>query len=700
MGDKKSMTRYLIALFISISGIVASFQLLKPDYNLPNKNEKREPVAIVTYLDENGVEKMPAGQAFWMELPTGSQLYQGDSLKTGDGTIAQIKFLGSDTVLKIQPQTRFVVEKKDDKFVVGNVQGNLFVENAKSKSDIQIKAGGKTLDISDGKAQINVQDGKVDLALKGAKVKTNINGKEQILSGDQAGTLSENGFKEQKVRFFNVTPYFNEWVYLDKKKNKYVNFSWDKIEGDYDFSIMIGKSAKSMVPLKKENIIAKKKNAILAKINPGRYYWKIMGKKGKEIVYSEIFSNEVKNLYRPLLVNPGMNEVVKFKTDMEKKLVNFKWKSASPLENTFLEIAQDEKFEKVLFSDETKKKALKVDMAQGKYFWRITVNLKNSKRYLKSETQTFSVKYFNSSFPPVLALPADKNQFILGEQEKSTQVALSWERVNLAQKYRLLVTTIKSKKPIRIDKDLTDATFYLNKLAPGQYSWKVATIDKTGQVSNYSKERKFFVKSPERIQWSSKGNIFEYLKKPEIEIGWSKTSGAKSWTISYAPTQDFKNAISENVAGTKVRLPIRIDGTYYVKVQALDTNDKVVAKSNVRPIKVREKPLPRTPAFAGDTEQRLIANSAGQLKLNFKPLEDFAHKILVKVKDQNGEVIRLHRMKSAKDMISGLMPGRYYVSAVTQDQFDRSSEPTISIPLEVPEKSYVRAPKIDTILIR
>lgn len=692
--------RYLIALFISISGVVASYQLLKPNYNLPNSNEKREPVAIVNYIDEEGVQKMPAGQAFWMDLPTGSQLYQGDSLKTGDGTIAEIRFLGSETVLKIQPQTRFIVEKKDDKFVVGNVQGNLFVENAKSKSDIQINAGGKTLDISDGKAQINVQDGKVDLALKGAKVKANINGKEQLLSGDQAGQLTEDGFKEQKVRFFNVAPYFNEWIYLDEK-NQYVTFAWDEIKGNYDFSILIGKTPNELVPLKKENIVNnKEKNKIIAKINPGRYYWKIVGKKGKEIVYSEIFSNEVKNLYAPILINPGVDEVVKFKRDMDKKLVEFKWKSASPLGNTFLEIAQDQAFKKVLYSEETSKKSLGVEMAEGQYFWRITVNLKNSKRYLKSETQAFRVKYYNQSFPPKLALPQENNLFILSEQEKSTQVALSWERVNLAQKYRLFVNTIKGSKPIRIDQDIEDATFYLNNLSPGQYSWKVATVDKTGQVSNFSKERIFFVKSPERIQWLSKSNIFEYLKKPEIEIGWNKTSNAKTWNISYAPTQDFKNAISENVAGTKVRLPIRLDGTYYIKVQALDDNGKIVAKSNVRAIKVREKPLPSKPEFAGNTDQRLIANTAGQLKINFKPLEDFSHKILVKVKDQNGEVIRLHRMKSSKDTISGLMPGKYYINAVTQDQYDRSSEPTVSVPLDVPEKSYVQAPKIDTIVIR
>jgi hypothetical protein len=690
--------RYLIALFISVSGVLASFQLLKPNYNLPNQNEAREVVAIVSYYDDSGVQKMPAGQAFWVDLPSGTELYQGDSLKTDDNTIAEIKFLGSETTLKIQPQTRFVVEKKDDKFVVGNVQGNLFVENAKAQSDIQINAGGKTLDISDGKAQINVQDGKVDLALKGAKVKTNINGKEEVLSGDQAGELTESGFKEQKIKFVNVTPSFNEWVYLKDDKSL-VNFSWKKVDG-YKFNIHLGKTPKLIKPLLEQEIIKRKDNQISVKLQPGRYFWKIIGKNGNEVVTSEVFNNEVKMQYDPILLSPIQNEIVKFKSDSKAKQVEFKWKSASPLANTFVEIAQDSEFKQVLYSEETTAKSVKIDMAEGQYFWRITTNLKNSKIYLKSKPESLRVKYFTSSFPPKLALPNQDSKIILSEEEKFTQVALSWDRVNLAEKYRVFVNTLKGKKPIRIDKDIKDATLYLNKLEPGTYEWKVATIDKTGQLSDFSKVRKFEVMEPEKIQWLSSSNTFEYLKKPEIQIGWTKTKGAKSWNISYAPTQDFANPISETVAGTKVKLPIRLDGTYYIKVSALDENGKTIARSDIRPIKVREKPLPKRPEFAGETPERLLANSAGQLPLSFKPLEDFAHKIIIKIKDQNGEVIRLHRMQSTRDTVKGLMPGKYYISAISQDQYDRSSEPTESLALEVPEKSYVQAPKIDNIIVR
>jgi len=691
--------RYLIALFISVSGVVASFQLLKPNYNLPNKNELREPVAIVSYEDADGVQKMPAGQAFWMDLPSGTELYQGDSLKTNDETIANIRFIGSETTLKIQPLTRFIVEKKDDKFVVGNVEGNLFVENAKSKSDIQINAGGKTLDISDGKAQINVQGGQVDLALKGGKVKANVNGKEQLLSGDQSGQLTESGFQEQKIKFNNVSPTYNEWVYLEDQKQK-TTFTWDKIKGDYQFEILIGKNSKEMKPLKTNNIIQKQSNVIQANIAPGRYFWKIVGTTGTERVTSEIFNTEIKNKYSPISMSPINAETVKFKADAKEKKVEFKWKSASPLQNSFIEIAQDQDFKQVLFSEETTKKSIAIDMAQGQYFWRVTVNLKNSKHYLKTKPEAFKVKYFTSSYPPQLALPNVDSKFILSEEEKSTQVALSWERVNLAKQYRVFVSTVKGQKPIRIDKDTKDATMYLNNLEPGLYEWKVASIDKTGQVSNFSKTRKFEVMSPEKIQWLSKKSVFEYLKKPEIEIGWNKTANAKSWRVTYAPTQDFANAISDVVAGTKVKLPIRLDGTYYIKVSAIDDNGKTIAKSSIKPIKVREKPLPMTPKYSGETTQRLIANSAGQLPLKFKSLEDFSHRIIVRIKDQNGEVIRLHRMKSPKDTITGLMPGKYYINAVTQDQYERTSEPSPSLALEVPEKSYVQAPKVDNIIVR
>ena len=694
--------RYLIAFIISLVGVGSSYQFLKPNYELPTNSEKKDAVAKVEYLGSSGVQKMPAGQAFWIDVPNGSDLYEGDSVRTNGETSAKIEFLGSETVLNIQPETRFVVEKKDDKFVVGDIEGNLFVENAKALSDVQIKAGGKTIDVSEGKAQINVAGGEVDLALKGGKATTSINGEQQVLSGKQSGKLTDNGFKEKQVKFLNVLPSFDQTLYLKREMNN-VTFEWDKIKGDFEFSVLIGKNRKKMFPFDKKDILDIKESSIKANLKRGTYYWKIVGKdktNPNNIVHSEIFKFSLKTLFKPALVSPAIKEVVKFKKDQEKKMVKFTWKSVSPLANSFIEIASDPDFKNILFSDETSKKYFTVDMAEGKYFWRVTVNLAGSKQYLKTSSGEFNVKYFNNAFPPQLILPQDKKTLVLAEKQKTQDMTLNWDRIEIAAKYRVLLTTKSGKKPIRIDKDITEPSFFLKDLAPGTYQWKVASIDKEGQLSKYSEPRIFSVRKPEQIEWLHKSDMFEYVKSPEVKIAWSKTTGAKKWKIEYAPNQSFQNAITETVEGNAVKLPIRLDGVYYIRVYALNEDDKRIAKASIKAIQVREKPLPKAPKFRQSTPGRLIASTSGKLKIAFNPLQNQTDRIILKVVDQNGEVIRLHRMRTIQELIQGLMPGKYFISAQVEDKYERRSLPSDSKELEVPEVSYVKAPEVQNIVIK
>ncbi len=694
--------KYVIALIISLAGIGSSYHFLKPNYELPTNNEKKEAVAQIEYTGDSGVQKMQAGQAFWVDVPNGSQLYEGDSVRTNDETSAKIAFLGSETILNIQPETRFVVEKKDDKFVVGDIEGNLFVENTKAMSDVQIKAGDKTIDVSEGKAQINVSGGEVDLALQGGKVKTSINGEEKILSGKQSGKLTDSGFKEKKVNFQNVTPNFDQTLYL-KRENKLVKFEWDKIKGQYDFSVLIGKNRKKLFPVEKKNIIEQRNSFLKANLKRGTYFWKIVGKdknNPKNVVHSEVFKFTSKTLFQPMLISPSIKEVVKFKKDQAKKMVKFTWKSASPIENSFIEISGDKDFKQVLFSDETDKKFFKVDMAEGKYYWRVTTNYKGSKKYIKTIIGDFNVKYFNNTFPPKLILPTNNKSVVLAEKQKKSDISLNWERVDIANKYRIFVSTKTGKKPIRIDKDVTEPSFFLRNLDPGTYEWKVASIGKDGQASKYSKPRLFSVRKPEQIEWLMKNDLYEYVKSPEVKIGWSKTTGVKKWKIEYAPNQTFKNAISEKVMGNAVKLPIRLDGVYYLKVYALNEDDKVIAKSPIKAIQVREKPLPTAPKFRKDAPKRMMASTSGKLKIAFTPLRNQTDRIILKVVDQNGEVIRLHRMRAIQEVIQGLMPGKYFISAQTEDKFERRSLPSDSKELEVPQLSYVKAPEVDNIVIK
>jgi hypothetical protein len=279
-------------------------------------------------------------------------------------------------------------------------------------------------------------------------------------------------------------------------------------------------------------------------------------------------------------------------------------------------------------------------------------------------------------------------------------MTLNWNRVESATKYRLLLFSKSSKNPIRIDKDIKDPSFFIKDLTAGTYEWKVASIDKEGKLSKYSAPRVFKIQKPKQIEWLHKSDLFEYVKIPEVKVKWSKTAGAKKWKIEYAQNQNFKNAISSVVSSTYVKLPLKLDGVYYIRVYALNDDEKRIAKAPIKVIELKEKPLPKAPKFRSNIPSRLIASSSGKLKLAFNPLTNREDRIILKVIDQNGEVIRLHRMQSVQEIIKGLMPGKYYLSAQVEDKYERRSLPSDSKELVVPKVSYVKAPEVQNILIK
>lgn len=696
------MKRYIIAFTLSSLGILGSVFFLKPDYSAPVNNEKRKPVATIHYSKNTGVQKMPQGSAFWIDLSNKSELYEGDSIRTDAETSAQIKFIGSETSLKIQPETRFLVKKKGKKFVVGDVEGNLFVENAKATSDIQIQAGGQTIDVTGGKAKININKGEVDLALQGGKATTNIGGKNVKLEGNQAAKITANGLTKKKVNFVNVYPEFDQKLYL-KKESKSVTFSWDKLKSSFHFKLKIGKGPKKLFSLAPKDILATTKESITANIPRGEHYWQIIAtskKNPKKKIASDVYKFNLKTLYPPVASSPLNEQALKFKKNKEDKVVKLKWKSPSPISSSYVEIAKDESFTQVVHTEETKNTFLNYPAKEGTFYWKVTTNFKGSSDFLKSKVNKYSVQFFNTIFPPKLIYPALQENILLQEKALNTDITLSWERLNIAKKYRLYLENNNKRRPYRFDKDITDPTFDIKKLPQGQYKWKVATIDSEGNVSAFSRPRYFTIKKPTSIKWLKRNDLFEYIQRPEIEMTWSKDTGVKKWRIEYSKNQNFNNAISSILSSPKTKLSIKEDGNYFVKVYALNEDDKVVSSSSVRSIMVKEKPLPSKPSFIKKDQNRFIASTEGKVPLKFSPLKDSKDRIVVKIKDQNGEVIRMHRMRKNQDMLSGLMPGRYYFNAYTEDQYERKSLPTESKELIVPEKSNIQAPLIENIIIR
>jgi hypothetical protein len=699
--DKRLM-KYLIALAISFLGTFSSYYFLRPEYQLPNNDEHRVAVALIEFQDGQSVQKMSAGQAFWLDVKTGAELYEGDSVRTLSSSNAKVKFLGTDTILNIQPDTRFIVEKKENKIVVGDIEGDLFVENTKAISDVQFKSGGKTFDVADGQAKISVQDGEVDLALKGAKVTTSVNGQEKILSGEQSAKMTDQGIKEKQVLFKHITPYFDESIYNEADKD-IVKLEWDDLVGNFDYTILIGNQKKNLSPILEQQIFKKEKNALWVKLNRGNYYWKITGKNiddEKLNVVSDVFQFTHKTKFLPEIVYPSNDAKVSLAKEAPNRSVKFEWKSNSPLSQTFLEISKDPQFTKIIFSDVTSNNFYNFDPGEGEFYWRLTAFYEKSKTISKIQAGKFTAKYFDRIFPPDLVMPTDKKEFLLASENDMANINLSWKSITQANKYKILVKSIKSKEDFFFEKEVNDSYFQLQNLTEGLYEWQAASIDTNGTQSELTPKRTFSIKKPSRIEWSTQNDLFEYINRPEIELSWIDKSGVNQWKLEYAIHPDLKDANQLIVSTAKTKLPLSLPGQYYIKVSALNNQGERVGSSSLKMIKVQEKPKPQAPKFSDNLPTRLVASSSGQIAISFKPLLNDKDKIILKFIDQNGETVKLHRLKNTSEVIQSLLPGNYRMIAQVEDEFDRRSEPSDPRELEVPAISSLQAPIIERINVR
>ena len=690
--------RYIIALIISIVGVAASYKFLRPQYEVPKSLESANPVATVMFIGGSSVKRMQAGQAFWVDAKNHSEIYEGDAIKTDDFTTAKISFLGSKTQLRVQPKTRLVVNKVGKAYEVEDVEGTLFVENSLVKSDLHIRSGKKIIDVTGGSARIDIRGKKVNLVAKGGNISTQLNGKKEVISGNQVALVSGLNFKRIKVDFREVLPLNESVVYIDKKKSL-VKFQWEKLKELYDFEILMGSAIDKLAPISQSAIARSTPTSITARVNRGSHIWKIKGvnkKNAQKVIYSEPYTFKAQYFYPISLKTPARGEQVRFSSTQKNKKLRLHWFSATPLEKSYVEVATDKKMQNIIYTRETDKTAARVELDEGQYYWRVTATPAGSNQQKKTSVGQFRVQYLTSSFPPKLVYPQDQSQFVLKNNQESQSVILSWDRTALAIRYRL---RIKGSNNFYYDKDLKNPTREMSNLRPGKYTWQVATVSSDGKASRYSPVRSFEVKRQARIQWLQQDDDFLYIGRPNVSISWKRIRQADSYRLAYADNPSFNEAKSRVFNNSKVRLGIKEDGVYSIRVEALDNNGDVIASSRIRQITVAERPLPESPALL--TKATLLrATKDGSLDLKFRKLKTRENKIVVKIMDQAGDVIRLLRLKSNKTKVTGLLPGEFTLSAYTEDKYDRRSVAMQTRDLTVPTESSLRPPKFDNITIR
>ncbi|MFT3904795.1 MAG: FecR domain-containing protein [Steroidobacteraceae bacterium] len=163
--------------------------------------------------------------------------------------------------------------------------------------------------------------------------------------------------------------------------------------------------------------------------------------------------------------------------------------------------------------------------------------------------------------PPLLLSPASEARV------PEAAALLEWAPVSRAGNYRVQLARDAQFSDIVMDREIAAATrFAPSDLPAGRYVWRVAGIDSRGQMGVWSAARAYLQQAAApRLESPQIG-------ARELTLRWSATS-AQRYRIQVAGDAQFEHLLVDTrLDAAQLTLPKPVPGTWYARVQVLDTD--------------------------------------------------------------------------------------------------------------------------------
>ncbi len=643
------MKRLIIAFLISLVGIGASFYFLKPSETLI-----REEGDAIAYVDQtrNEVSRQAEGRLLWSPVQTGEALFAGDKVKTSGLSGAVIRFKSTDTKLEVEENSIVVIALNDKKLSLNMLEGRVFVDQKEGARDIAVVSGGKALD----------------------------------LTGSSAVSVSETG--ESSVQnfsgslFADLAPNYSESVL---SADNQVNVNWRKESRSEIVEALVGESP---ALLRKVSASASFSDGVLRlKFSPGVNYWQLVSNVNGSEVRSPLMKLVLTKPIPPTGVYPSVDENVK----LEKRPFDFKWLKGNLDSSLILQVAQDENFTSLVFSEEVKDQTFftpSSPLPEGKYYWRLRARLNNVP--VDSQIIPFTVFPGDRLAPPVPLAPADQMIYYLGTIP-SVFIQFDWKKQNDARAYEFNVKGPGMDQVLNLAQNST--SFSVGR--PGKYTWFVTSESAEGYKSINPIVRSFEVREVENLKWLMDRKDFQYLSNlPVIILKWEKGRSLRG-TLKVGTTPELRDAETFDVNGSDFPYRVRLPGTYFAKFSALDNNGQISGETSLYEFSVTEAPLPVAPVWKNALVKATPQGNANFEVTNLKP----GWLVVIKLQNSANQIVDERRFSENRFALTGLLPGKYNVLSQFRDEYNRLGE-TSRITLEVPEKSTIAAPKVKGLNVR
>lgn len=691
LGDtmQKNTKRVAMAAGLSLSGFLCTFAWYHLSARDLSSGDKSRPIArmVVTF---NEVQRKPVTKLIWQPVGENEILHIGEAIRTAANSEATIEFLNGSTKIVLDPDSAIVLEENAGKVALNFLQGNMFVkaEGNSADTNVTLNSGGKQIALGQSELSLGKSaNGQLDLQVLKGQAKIESNGKTQTV--EQGKSLTAATFKL-------LAPSGDSPIFTDKSKNEKVPFEWAPLDPSYTVVLEAGPTRASMKAFESTETSGAG-GKLEAALKYGRTFYRLVARSSdpaKPLLTTLVFKNEVVAIVPPTLLEPEKGKPIVLSADAPQ--VKFAWSNPSQFEKVKFELSKSPDMKPTTYMkmlDDVQNLSLDFKN-QGRFYWRVSGQIKGRKELVASDIQAFDVKLFKGLQSPTLDLPIASDK-ISAPSVGLSVVAFSWQPVPAASQYKVILESATLKNG-RSETSSEISQTRVRDLKPGLYTWSVVALDDKGQTSQPSEKRNFEIANLPALEWGKVNDMTEqeYVSlKPTLELDWKPTQLPFSKYMVKVSDTTTGESVSVEVAVEKAVVEIPADGEYFAEVEALSKTGETLARTTRKRLQVKAAALLPAPTFAQNTPPEIMASGSGNAKVAWSPVQG-ATKYMVILKSKSGQepARELAFDKGAGDL-SNLMPGEYSVTLKSVDRYGRSGPEGETRPLKVPATSAVKAPK-------
>jgi len=205
--------RIFISFCASVGGVVATWYYFTHHYTTLRFHINEKPMAQVEKL-ENISRKKLSQHRTWQVIEFGESLYSGETIKTSSDSDLQIRFLETDALLNLEPDSLITISKNKNSISLNLLEGNLFVDSSSNDSGSAL-----TLETSEGAITLTKASASFSKTKDSAVSVNVISGKASVLTKD--GIIKD--LKRTSVQMVIAEP--KNWSVI-KSKVPEIKLNW------------------------------------------------------------------------------------------------------------------------------------------------------------------------------------------------------------------------------------------------------------------------------------------------------------------------------------------------------------------------------------------------------------------------------------------------------------------------------------------